>query len=88
MTSLYPVLEKAGDETLLVSQVALSSMVGICKACGYSSLKEMINDNSDYLLNDVSLNMQRLSQHPQVQTDTQTQTGELACTVKKHCECC
>nr|XP_046252563.1 TELO2-interacting protein 1 homolog isoform X2 [Scatophagus argus] len=65
MTSLYPVLEKAGEETLLVSQVALGSMWDISKACGYPSLKELINENSDYLLNDISLNLQRLSQHPQ-----------------------
>ncbi|KAM4609805.1 TELO2-interacting protein 1 homolog [Polymixia lowei] len=65
MTSLYPVLEKAGDGTLLVSQAALGSMWGISEACGYASLKELINDNSDYLLNDVSLNLQRLSLHPQ-----------------------
>uniref|UniRef100_A0A673BG83 TELO2-interacting protein 1 homolog n=1 Tax=Sphaeramia orbicularis TaxID=375764 RepID=A0A673BG83_9TELE len=65
MTSLYPVLEKAGDETLLVSQTALSSMWAMSKACGYPSLKELINENADYLLNDISLNLQRLSQHPQ-----------------------
>ncbi|XP_077411165.1 TELO2-interacting protein 1 homolog [Vanacampus margaritifer] len=65
MTSLYPVLEKAGEETLLVGQAALDSMWDISRACGYSSLKELINDNSDYLLNDISLNLQRLSQHPQ-----------------------
>ncbi|XP_067447589.1 TELO2-interacting protein 1 homolog [Thunnus thynnus] len=65
MTSLYPVLEKAGEETHLVNQVALGSMWDISKACGYPSLKELINDNSDYLLNDISLNLQRLSQHPQ-----------------------
>ncbi|XP_061128137.1 TELO2-interacting protein 1 homolog [Syngnathus typhle] len=65
MTSLYPVLEKAGEETLLISQVALDSMWDISKACGYLSLKELINENSDYLLNDISLNLQRLSQHPQ-----------------------
>lgn len=65
MTSLYPVLEKAGEETLLVSQTALGSMWDISRACGYSSLKELINENSDYLLNDISLNLQRLSQHPQ-----------------------
>ncbi|KAM9350375.1 TELO2-interacting protein 1 homolog [Symphorus nematophorus] len=65
MTSLYPVLEKAGEETLLVSQAALGSMWDISKACGYLSLKELINENSDYLLNDISLNLQRLSQHPQ-----------------------
>ncbi|MEQ2205268.1 hypothetical protein XENOCAPTIV_005999, partial [Xenoophorus captivus] len=67
MTSLYPVLEKAGEDTLLVSQAALSTMMDISKACGYSSLKDLINDNSDYLLNDISVNLQRLSQHPQVQ---------------------
>ncbi|KAM7410883.1 hypothetical protein PAMA_021041 [Pampus argenteus] len=65
MTSLYPVLEKAGEETLLVSQAALGSMWDISKACGYPSLKDLINENSDYLLNDISLNLQRLSQHPQ-----------------------
>uniref|UniRef100_UPI0037E6FDC3 TELO2-interacting protein 1 homolog n=1 Tax=Semicossyphus pulcher TaxID=241346 RepID=UPI0037E6FDC3 len=65
MTSLYPVLEKAGEETLLVSQAALGSMWDISQACGYFSLKELINENSDYLLNDISLNLQRLSQHPQ-----------------------
>ncbi|XP_040008736.1 TELO2-interacting protein 1 homolog isoform X2 [Xiphias gladius] len=65
MTSLYPVLEKAGEETLLVSQAALGSMWDISKACGYLSLKELINDNSDYLLNDISINLQRLSEHPQ-----------------------
>ncbi|XP_035513147.1 TELO2-interacting protein 1 homolog [Morone saxatilis] len=65
MTSLYPVLEKAGEETLLVSQAALASMWDISKACGYASLKELINENSDYLLNDISVNLQRLSQHPQ-----------------------
>ncbi|CAI5673830.1 unnamed protein product [Oreochromis niloticus] len=64
-TWLYPVLEKAGEETLLVSQVALSSIWNINKVCGYASLKELINENSDYLLNDISLNLQRLSQHPQ-----------------------
>ncbi|XP_068453490.1 TELO2-interacting protein 1 homolog isoform X3 [Clinocottus analis] len=65
MTSLYPVLEKAGEESLLVSQAALGSMWDVSEACGYRSLKELINENSDYLLNDISLNLQRLSQHPQ-----------------------
>ncbi|XP_038866747.1 TELO2-interacting protein 1 homolog [Salvelinus namaycush] len=64
MTSLYPVLEKAGDETLMVSQAALDAMWDISQACGYASLKELINENSDYLLNDVSLNLQRLGVHP------------------------
>ncbi|XP_061913796.1 TELO2-interacting protein 1 homolog isoform X4 [Entelurus aequoreus] len=65
MTSLYPVLEKAGEETLLIGQAALNAMWAISEACGYSSLKDMIAENSDYLLNDISLNLQRLGQHPQ-----------------------
>ncbi|KAL1021069.1 hypothetical protein UPYG_G00008320 [Umbra pygmaea] len=68
MTSLYPVLEKAGDETLLISQAALNTMRDISQACGYASLKELINENSDYLLNDVSLNLQRLGIHPHAPT--------------------
>lgn len=51
---------------MLVSQTALGSMWDISKACGYACLKELINENSDYLLNDISLNLQRLSLHPQV----------------------
>ncbi|KAM8830317.1 TELO2-interacting protein 1 homolog [Synchiropus picturatus] len=65
MTSLYPVLEKAGEETLLVSQAALSCLWDVARSCRYQTLTEMINLNCDYLLNDVSLNLQRLSQHPE-----------------------
>ncbi len=64
MTTLYPVLEKAGDESLLVSQAAFSAMCDLCKACDYSSPKELVIENSDYLLNDVSLNLARPSIHP------------------------
>ncbi|KAG1926751.1 TELO2-interacting protein 1 homolog isoform X2 [Pimephales promelas] len=64
MSSLYPVLEKAGDESLLVSQAAFNAMCDLCKACDYSSPKELVIKNSDYLLNDVSLNLARPSIHP------------------------
>lgn len=64
MSALYPVLEKAGDQTLLISQVATSTMVDICVACDYDSLQDLINQNSDYLVNGISLNLRHLSQHP------------------------
>lgn len=64
MTSLYPVLEKAGDTSLLVSQSALSTMHNFCMACDYISPKELVISNADYLLNDISLNLNRLSLHP------------------------
>ncbi|XP_069844423.1 TELO2-interacting protein 1 homolog [Dipodomys merriami] len=64
MSALYPVLEKAGDQTLLISQVATSTMVNICHACGYNSLQQLINQNSDYLVNGISLNLRHLALHP------------------------
>ncbi|TRY98556.1 hypothetical protein DNTS_005267 [Danionella cerebrum] len=64
MRCLYPVLEKAGDESLLISQAAFKAMCDFCTACEYSSPKELVIKNSDYLLNDVSLNLARPSVHP------------------------
>ncbi|XP_055400988.1 TELO2-interacting protein 1 homolog isoform X2 [Bubalus kerabau] len=64
MSALYPVLEKAGDQTLLISQAAIGTMTDICQACGYDSLKHLINENSDYLVNGISLNLRHLSLHP------------------------
>ncbi|XP_032760531.1 TELO2-interacting protein 1 homolog [Rattus rattus] len=64
MSALYPVLEKAGDQTLLISQVAASTMVDICHACGYNSVQHLINQNSDYLVNGISLNLRHLTLHP------------------------
>lgn len=64
MSALYPVLEKAGDQTLLISQAATSTMMDICHACGYNSLQHLINQNSDYLVNGISLNLRHLSLHP------------------------
>uniref|UniRef100_A0A4W4FIH0 TELO2-interacting protein 1 homolog n=1 Tax=Electrophorus electricus TaxID=8005 RepID=A0A4W4FIH0_ELEEL len=64
MTSLYPVLEKAGDDSLLVSQSALSTMRALCMACDYHSPKELVISNADYLLNDVSLNLGRPAIQP------------------------
>ena len=64
MSALYPVLEKAGDQTLLISQTAIGTMADICQACGYNSLQHLINENSDYLVNGISLNLRHLSLHP------------------------
>ncbi|XP_066869225.1 TELO2-interacting protein 1 homolog isoform X3 [Kogia breviceps] len=64
MSALYPVLEKAGDQNLLISQAAISAMMDICQACGYDSLQQLISQNSDYLVNGISLNLRHLSLHP------------------------
>ncbi|XP_044840544.1 TELO2-interacting protein 1 homolog isoform X2 [Mauremys mutica] len=61
---LYPVLEKAGDSSLLISQTATGTMVDVCHACGYDSVQNLINGNSDYLVNGISLNLRRVAHQP------------------------
>ncbi|XP_065547297.1 TELO2-interacting protein 1 homolog isoform X3 [Lathamus discolor] len=64
LTALYPVLEKAGDKTLLISETALGTLAEMSEACGYSSVQHLINDNSDYLVNGISLGLRQLAQQP------------------------
>lgn len=64
LSALYPVLEKAGDRTLLISETALGTLADICEACGYSSVQCLINENSDYLVNGISLNLRQLAYQP------------------------
>ncbi|KAL8179855.1 UNVERIFIED_CONTAM: hypothetical protein K2H54_073612 [Gekko kuhli] len=61
---LYPVLEKAGDSTLLISQVALGTVADICQACGYDSVPGLICQNADYLVDGISLHLCRLAHEP------------------------
>nr|XP_056700921.1 TELO2-interacting protein 1 homolog [Euleptes europaea] len=58
---LYPVLEKAGDGTLLVSQAAMGTVGDICQACGYYSASDLICQNADYLVDRISLHLCRLT---------------------------
>ncbi|NXF37095.1 TTI1 protein, partial [Nyctibius bracteatus] len=64
LSALYPVLEKAGDKTLLISETALGTLADMCEACGYGSVQGLINDNSDYLVNGISLNLRQLAHQP------------------------
>ncbi|KAJ7413382.1 TELO2-interacting protein 1 like protein [Willisornis vidua] len=64
LSALYPVLEKAGDRTLLVSETALATLADVCEACGYDSVQRLINENSDYLVNGISLNLRQLAHQP------------------------
>ncbi|XP_035757207.1 TELO2-interacting protein 1 homolog, partial [Egretta garzetta] len=64
LSALYPVLEKAGDKTLLISETALGTLVDICEACRYDSVRSLINENSDYLVNGISLNLRQLAHQP------------------------
>uniref|UniRef100_A0A7M4FVU0 TELO2-interacting protein 1 homolog n=1 Tax=Crocodylus porosus TaxID=8502 RepID=A0A7M4FVU0_CROPO len=64
MSALYPVLEKAGDSTLFISQTATGTMVDICQACGYGSVQQLISENTDYLVNGISLSLRRVAHQP------------------------
>ncbi|KAJ7332271.1 hypothetical protein JRQ81_014451 [Phrynocephalus forsythii] len=57
ISALYPVLEKAGDPVLLLSRTAEAALVSLCRACGYPSVPELINQNADYLVNSISLEL-------------------------------
>uniref|UniRef100_A0A670ZLC3 TELO2 interacting protein 1 n=1 Tax=Pseudonaja textilis TaxID=8673 RepID=A0A670ZLC3_PSETE len=64
ISALYPVLEKAGDGTLLVSQAAKGTLANICQACGYLSVPELLRQNADYLANGVSLHLRHPADEP------------------------
>ncbi|CAI5778606.1 TELO2-interacting protein 1 homolog isoform X1 [Podarcis lilfordi] len=64
ISALYPVLEKAGDATLLISQAASGAMEDICCACGYGSIPDLINQNADYLVNGISLHLRHQTHVP------------------------
>ncbi|NWI70540.1 TTI1 protein, partial [Todus mexicanus] len=64
LSALYPVLEKAGDQTLLISETALGTLVDMGEACGYPSLQCLINENSDYLVNGISLSLRQPAHRP------------------------
>ncbi|XP_068006282.1 TELO2-interacting protein 1 homolog [Melanerpes formicivorus] len=64
LSALYPVLEKAGDGTPLVSQTALAALGQVGEACGYPSLPALIADNSDYLVSGVALGLRQPALRP------------------------
>ncbi|XP_070600431.1 TELO2-interacting protein 1 homolog isoform X5 [Erythrolamprus reginae] len=64
ISALYPVLEKAGDGTLLVSQTAQRTLASMCQACGYPSVPELLRQNADYLVNGVSLHLRHPDDEP------------------------
>ncbi|XP_069120826.1 TELO2-interacting protein 1 homolog [Argopecten irradians] len=57
MQTLYPLLEKLGDNTAVISTSAYISLCNTCTACNYSSIAELIQENADYLVNAISLRL-------------------------------
>uniref|UniRef100_F7DXG0 TELO2 interacting protein 1 n=1 Tax=Xenopus tropicalis TaxID=8364 RepID=F7DXG0_XENTR len=60
ISALYPLLEKAGDPSLMVSGTAMASMGEVSLACGYPDISQLIEANADYLASAVSIGLRRL----------------------------
>ncbi|XP_025082798.1 TELO2-interacting protein 1 homolog isoform X2 [Pomacea canaliculata] len=63
MDILYILAEKVGSEVSSVSSTAYLALVDISCACGYSNLDDFIQENSDYLVNSVSLRLRHFDQN-------------------------
>ncbi|XP_062590440.1 TELO2-interacting protein 1 homolog [Saccostrea cucullata] len=57
MKTIYPLLEKLGDETAYISSTAYLALCDICHVCQYKSIGELVQRNSDYLVNAISLRL-------------------------------
>ncbi|XP_041375233.1 TELO2-interacting protein 1 homolog [Gigantopelta aegis] len=57
---LYPLMEKLGDGSAYISSSAYLTLIDICKACHYRSIEELIMENADYLINEISLRLRHL----------------------------
>ncbi|KAL4220850.1 TEL2-interacting protein 1 [Mactra antiquata] len=63
MSVLYPMLEKLGDDTAYISNAAFIALWDICISLRYKSLGELICNNVDYLMNDISLRLRHLDRN-------------------------
>lgn len=64
ITVLYPMLEKLGDCSAYLSNTAYLALDSICGSCGYKDIEDLIQQNIDYLVNDITLRLKHLPQNP------------------------
>ncbi|KAM8945641.1 TELO2-interacting protein 1 homolog, partial [Pelodytes ibericus] len=62
ITVLYPLLERAGDHTTMVTGAALLALSEVSSACGYDDVSQLIELNADYLASEISVGLRRLLQ--------------------------
>ncbi|KAI8614883.1 armadillo-type protein [Chytriomyces sp. MP71] len=63
MDILYPVLERVGDVNRVVSRTAMHTLQSFASTCGVD-VTQLLVDNVDYLINDLSLRMRYLQDNP------------------------
>lgn len=68
MYTLYPLLEKVGSDTLVVSHTALVTVNAIASCLEYRGASELICHNADHLLNTISLNLRYMELNPDAPT--------------------
>ncbi|CAH2292174.1 TELO2-interacting 1 homolog [Pelobates cultripes] len=78
ITSLYPLLEKAGDTSLLVSGAAKSTLNAVSVFSGYKDISQLVELNADYLASEISVGLRRLRRCH----------GGAACVLRAVLECC
>ena len=57
---LYPVIEKVGSQNRRIHQTALTTLDTIAVVCGFENTTTLIMNNSDYLVNSVTLEFRHL----------------------------
>ncbi|OCT60554.1 hypothetical protein XELAEV_18046578mg [Xenopus laevis] len=60
VSALYPLLEKAGDQSPMVSGAAMVAMGEVSLACGYQDVSQLIEANADYLASEVLVGLRHL----------------------------
>jgi hypothetical protein len=63
---LYIMIEKLGEPNAVVSRTALCALTNVTISCDYPSIREMVLDNVDYLINTISLYLRHLEEHPRL----------------------
>nr|CAB3267350.1 TELO2-interacting protein 1 homolog [Phallusia mammillata] len=64
MLALYPVLEKVNDENSMVASCAVKTLHSMSKYCDYGNLPNLLNNNADYLVSTISVQLRHLSLFP------------------------
>jgi TELO2-interacting protein 1 len=65
---LYPILEKVGSENAKISRCALRCLHSMSKSTGSGSVSALLQNNSDYLVNSISLKLRHIKRHPEAPT--------------------
>ncbi|CAB4439024.1 unnamed protein product [Rhizophagus irregularis] len=65
MDALYPILEKVGENNMLIHETADITLAHVSIWCGYSSKKALVLENVDYLVNVVSQKLNQVIVNPQ-----------------------